>query len=515
MNGGAFSDGWWQGRRVVFVSGTAGDTRRFRCDYAAEQLRHVGAETDVLAWEDGASLADVRLGDADCLVLHRLEWDEGVEELLTRAGERGVPSVFDTDDLVFDADAAVSWFVGLGAEGRRGSFDRQRRTLAACDAATVSTRPLARFARAVNSRVAVTPNAAGVEMLREGEAARVAREGVSVDPPLITYLSGTPTHDRDVLDAADGLVTLLETFPDAHLLVVGYLELDERFDPFAERLERRRFQPRERLPGLLARSTVAIAPLERGNPFAQAKSCLKYLEAALVATPTVATDAPDFVRAIGHGDNGLLVRRPSDWADALATVLAMPEYAASVGRRAYADVRARQTTAARAPAFARTLALLVLAATGGRPLEWRGPTPADRSRFRFLMTHETPTDSSDFTATADDSAATLVSAAGDLVRLVEELSDRETHFDALERELEATRGLLRDRERDAEEARTVLAEREQELAAHAERVSQLENDVLAARATAPVDELRRDAQRRLASTARELRNRFLRRRSQS
>ena len=357
---------WWSGRRVVFVSGTAGDTRRYRCDYQAEQLRLLGATAEVVAYEQEPELAVDELVASDCVVLHRLEWDERVERLVALARERAVPTVFDTDDLTFEADAAaeLAWFVGLDEAGRRASFERQQTTLAACSAATVSTSFLAQRARLQKRRVAVTPNAIGAEMVREADAARKARYEAAPSPvTTIAYLSGTPTHDRDILEAADALVRTLRERRDVRLLVVGYLELDARFDALASQIDRLPFQPRARLPEILAGVDVNLAPLEHGNSFSWAKSCLKYVEAGIVRTPTIASGAPDFVRVIGHGYNGLLARSREDWAHALDRLLGDPGDRRAVASRAYEDVRARHTTAARAPALGRTFALAAIASS--------------------------------------------------------------------------------------------------------------------------------------------------------
>jgi hypothetical protein len=198
----------WTGRRVLFLSGTAGDTRRYRCHYQAEQLRMLGALVAVRALEEPG--AEQALAFApDLVVFHRARWSDEVARLLDELKGRGTPLVYDTDDLVVTSVAAplVEWPPDLTEDERREFFDSHRRVMDACGLATVSTSPLAEAALDI-AQTAVTPNAVGMEMLAEADAA-LAEERRPDEPVTITYLSGTATHQADFELVADVLVELL------------------------------------------------------------------------------------------------------------------------------------------------------------------------------------------------------------------------------------------------------------------------------------------------------------------
>jgi glycosyltransferase involved in cell wall biosynthesis len=313
--------------------------------------------------------------------------------------------IFDTDDLVFDPNALahVAALEDMDSAERQlyvAGVGRYRHTLEAVAAATVSTEALAEEARRVVPAVEVSYNAVSAEMVDLAEAARVERSQRVCETVTVAYLSGTPTHNRDFEEAADALVWMLEEFPESRFVAVGHLELDDRFVRFGDRVRHMPLQPWRELPRILADVDVNLAPLEPDNPFTDSKSCLKYIEAGLVGVPTIASPRRDFVRAVRHGDNGLLADSPEEWRTALGSLVASPVLRAELGGRALADVRERHTTAARARALLPIIGGLVRA-TADEPLavNWlvRAPIPRTggyRTIFRlaaFLAEQGHPT----------------------------------------------------------------------------------------------------------------------------
>lgn len=351
-------------RAVLFYSGCPGDAKRYRCDHQAAELAVVGGTSDV-AQEPELDLNEV-IDRYAAFVLHRVAWSPALERFVLRAKALGKPVVFDTDDLVFDPDAAVH----VAALTEMDEMDRSlfvhglrryRRTLRASDGVLVSTDPLREAAEGLHDNVEVAYNAVSDEMVRLSDAAARLRErGADARRRVtIAYFSGTPTHNRDFLEAADAVLWALENYPETRFLAVGHLSLDHRFDVFGARVEQVRLQPWQRLPELLARTDINLAPLEPGNPFTEAKSCLKYVEAGLVGTPTIASPRADFARAIEHGRNGLLADTPEEWRDALQELIESPERRSRIGDSAYEDVRRNHTVRARGRHFQQALGSLV------------------------------------------------------------------------------------------------------------------------------------------------------------
>jgi glycosyltransferase involved in cell wall biosynthesis len=136
----------------------------------------------------------------------------------------------------------------------------------------------------------------------------------------IGYFSGTRTHNTDFKVCAAALIRILEAHPNVCLVLVGYLEVGRKFAGFGRRVEQHRFVPWQRLSRLFAKVDINLAPLELDNPFTACKSDLKYLEAAIMGIPTVASAVGSFVKSIDHGENGYLCRTEADWFNCLTAL---------------------------------------------------------------------------------------------------------------------------------------------------------------------------------------------------
>ena len=104
------------------------------------------------------------------------------------------------------------------------------------------------------------------------------------------------------------------------------------------RIEWRDLVELSELPNELARFTVNLAPLETGNPFCEAKSELKFFEAALVEVPTIATPTETYRAAIRNSVTGLLAQNEQEWYHAIDSLLKDGRTRAQLGQAAYHEV---------------------------------------------------------------------------------------------------------------------------------------------------------------------------------
>ncbi len=304
------------------------------------------------------------------VVLYRVPATVAILELIEACHGAGIPVAFDVDDLIFDPDVrdqipALRLLPPDEAELWMQGVARYRTTLEACDAFIGSTDLLVGRAHELTGLPAhAFDNGVGLELARaaDAELARPRRPG----PPRIGYLSGTTTHDDDWRFVEPAVIEVLDRRPAVELWLGGHLPLTPSLERFADRVVRTPFRHWLELPGVLRDLDVNLAPLEPDAVFNQAKSAIKWLEAALVATPTVASPTDPFRQAITDGVDGRLAETRQEWVAALDGLLAD-----ETGRRSLGSRARRHALLDWSPALQgeRYLRILDQVAAGGPPTE--------------------------------------------------------------------------------------------------------------------------------------------------
>lgn len=316
---------------VVFVACNKNAARyqddpsfRYRCDNLAGGLARRGWQVRAVHLSElGPALA---AGRPDVLVFHRPIWSLRLAWWLARLRHRPVRLVADVDDLIFDPDlAAYSPAVrnGLDAEGTlRRRFRANRRALTRFPLLTTSTEVLAQALAALPGR----PAPAQVLWLPNAVHCRWQDlPAVPASPePVLRYLPGTRSHDRDFALIAGVLSDVLRARPQARLDIVGPLSVGLDLPPGQVRLRPR--VPFEDYAPCVAGARVNLAPLE-DTPFNHAKSALKVIEAGFWGVPTVCSPLPDARRFVGRG--ACVAASPAEWRHWLTRLLDEPDFHAA------------------------------------------------------------------------------------------------------------------------------------------------------------------------------------------
>lgn len=328
---------------VLILRAMNGVPWRFRCFHAFEQLQLAGVNCAICQLD--GRWARLGIERYSVVIFHRVPYDKYVDRLLREIHHRGAIAIFDIDDLVFDP-SVIRWIVNpdlqnpVRAALYRDELKRCRTTLALCDAVTASTRYLSEQASSFGKPAWVHRNAFSMEMLSLfGRAHSQQQHGVG--SVVIGYASGTPTHDRDFQQAKPALQQILCKYPQTELWILGYPDPGSDWGACSDRIRYIPFVPWHQVPKILAQFDINIAPLEINNPFCQAKSEVKYIEAGLVKIPTVASKTAAFGFAIRSGDNGFLATTHEDWVMFLERLVDNAALRREMGERAYTDILER------------------------------------------------------------------------------------------------------------------------------------------------------------------------------
>ncbi len=346
---------------ILIVSSGVGDSARYRGAHVAEELRQRGFRVAVTT-QYNPLLA--RYADRfSVFVFHRTLYDGRVKALFDRAKSFGKTLVFETDDLVFDPVFVqqMDFYRSMNAlEKKLYEHGVGGEILAdpAVEAATTTTDYLAEKLRAKGKRVFIVKNKLSEEDVRwaneiistchfdRSEGIQESFDDTRDDPSVrIGYASGTATHNKDFATITEALLRLLAAYPQTTLVIAGPLLLDERFAPFAERIERLPFANRREHFRNLASLDINLAPLEIGEPFCEGKSELKFFEAGIVAVPTVAAATGSFVGAIDDGIDGFVARDTEEWYVKLDRLVKDSTLRVSMGQAARAKVLREYVTA--------------------------------------------------------------------------------------------------------------------------------------------------------------------------
>jgi glycosyltransferase involved in cell wall biosynthesis len=351
-------------------------TQRYRVFNYAVELADMGIASRIVT-ED--KLTDADITDIDLVVFNRICWSPRLEHIFVILRDRGVPAIFDVDDLIFDP-ARQDLLRGIKARSQEAQatfldgMHRWRRTLLESDLVTASTFALRREVENLGKHAYVLPNTIGKDIRQIADEIGTASDREHSEFVDIGYFSGTRTHEADFAECKSALIRVLEHNPSARLHIVGELEDTEEFIRFDNRFVRHPLMRYEAMIRLLGTIDIVIAPLELNNTFTECKSELKAFEPALFSIPCIATPTSTFAAAIDHGRNGMLAATEQDWYKAITNLVSDREFRHRLGREANRTFLRRHAAAS----AAREAASVYRALVGGRiPREYQAPTSTD------------------------------------------------------------------------------------------------------------------------------------------
>lgn len=322
---------------VLFINGCGPEVphpARYRVTHQREQLDASNISNNEVFYLD-LDLNQVRL--YRMFVFFRCPCTETVERFIKIAKQLNKTVVFDVDDLVIDTKYTdqIPYLDTMSTEDRAAYDDvvnSMKKTLMLSDYAITSTECLAKELTSYVKKVYINRNTASEEMVMISEKALKEKEfhkGVKIG-----YFSGSITHNDDIAMILPVLRAIMEKYLEVELHLVGEISVPKELAEFEKRIVFHPFTDWKALPKLISEVDINLAPLTN-TIFNEAKSENKWVEAALVKVPTIASNLGAFAHMIQHEKTGLLCQTEEEWKDAIERLIITPNLRGELAENAY------------------------------------------------------------------------------------------------------------------------------------------------------------------------------------
>lgn len=330
-------------RRVALVvNEDLPQCKLYRIDQKAEQLRAAGFNVNVFPY--GSRLADFRQSMSlfDAVILFRVPAFPDVIEAIAAAADHGLATFYEIDDVVFDTEHFPPPFESYANQISREQYDVMacgvplfEHAMRLCEYGIASTATIRELmsARVRSGQVFEHHNALGslhMAAIAEGRRPKINNRIV------IFYGSGTRAHKQDFHDLLEpALAAMVRKYRDrVEIRLIGYFDTFRHLDPKRDPLVLSE-------PGwdfteycrTLADVDINLSVLEP-SLVTDAKSEIKWMEAAMFGIPSVLSDTRTHRETIEDGVTGLLCRTKEEFAQALERLIISAELRETIGNAA-------------------------------------------------------------------------------------------------------------------------------------------------------------------------------------
>ncbi len=315
---------------------------RYRVLNKAEQLKQQGYDVKVV---NHSSFIIPDAKHADIVIIYRATKSEKLLKLISIMKKLGRKVYYDIDDLVFDTKYTdqLEYTQSLSKK-EKASYDAAVQQygdmLGRCDAVITSTEHLKTELEKKKSEVIIHRNVLSKKLIHLSNKA--ISKKITDETIKIAYFSGSITHNENFEMIKPALIKILEKFKNVELHLAGHLDIPADIEKFGNQIVVHPYVDWEELPDLIGQMDINLAPLKQ-TLFNEAKSEIKWLEAATVKVVTVASNFGSFKEMIKDGETGVLAL-PEQWYNKLEELVVNEQYRNQMAEQAYQFVLANCTT---------------------------------------------------------------------------------------------------------------------------------------------------------------------------
>jgi len=320
----------------------------YRVDQKVEQLQAAGIEAEVFDFRTQVDTAIEQAGMFDAWIIYRVPAFFDCLRLVRCVNELGRPTIYEIDDLLFDAEhypEPLSAFGGNISEkehcGLRLSTPLTAGMAKVCSHGIASTETLAiEMAKLVRTgEVYVHRNALSAPHYAAVAAHKQASS--QHDPSIVRvfYGSGTRAHKdflEDVFFSAMDVVMSQRQNVEFH--AVGHVNAKRLMSKYRNRVfESAAIWDAAAYWAKLGAADINTAILKK-SLLTDAKSEIKWMEAGMFGIPSVVSGTATLMGAIEDGTSGLIANNREDWIKQLLRLVDDPDLRRSIGANAQQQV---------------------------------------------------------------------------------------------------------------------------------------------------------------------------------
>lgn len=320
----------------------------YRIDQKAEQLREAGFNVQVFSASDDLELFASSLDQFQAVIFFRVPAFPQIMDVIIRAGQAGLATFYEIDDIVFDTEHFPPSFESYANQITRREYNAMacgvplfERAMQLCEYGIASTATLREImeTKVRSGRAFEHQNALGrLHLLAMADSA--TRNPKNDGRIIIFYGSGTKAHKEDfheILEPALAAISQKHS-RKIEIRLIGHFDNFKYLD--TKRHNVKLLQPVwdfEEYCTLLADADINLSVLSP-TILTDAKSEIKWMEAAMFGTPSVVSATRTHREKIVNRETGLLCETTEEFTQALDELILDKTYRKAIGQAAYEKV---------------------------------------------------------------------------------------------------------------------------------------------------------------------------------
>ncbi len=323
--------------------------RAYRIDQKIEHLEAAGYKVRVYKHTENLDGFKFRIDETDAVIFYRVPAMPDIIEAITTANIRGLPTFYEIDDLLFDEnlfppplDTYAGQISPLQHASMATDVPLMRRAMAMCRFGLASTTALAKEMQPIvhSGKVFLHRNAFGSLHEKMAALPKVKKSEKSIqDNQEITvfYGSGTKAHKDDFHNIIEPVFLDLykKHGKKIRFIVIGHISMTDDLKSLGNQLELLDpiWDVEDYWNVMREKADINLSVLSQTR-VTDAKSEIKWLEAAMFGIPSVVSKTATHDEVIKDGKTGFLCVTPQDFFSAIDKLVSDPEERSKIGEAA-------------------------------------------------------------------------------------------------------------------------------------------------------------------------------------